>query len=180
MALDATAVRVAGTGEAYFAPEGTAAPTDATTALSATWLGLGYTDPDGLQFTFSRNTSDIDAWQGSKLRVVTNSEPVSVTLALRETKTNTLLFAFGGGTVGANTFTPPVEGVNAVRAFVVDVTDGTLKYRYYFPRVQIAGDVSFQLARTDAISYDLTVGVLANVPKFRLFTNDTSALTPGS
>jgi hypothetical protein len=180
MALDATAVRVAGTGEAYFAPEGTTAPTDATTALNAAFLGLGYTDPDGCQFTFSRNTTDIDAWQGSKLRVVSNSEPVSVTLKLMETKTNTLLFAFGGGTVGANTFTPPVEGVNAVRAFVVDVTDVSLKYRYYFPRAQIAGDVSFQLARTNAVGYDLTVGILANVPKFKIFTNDTAALTPGS
>lgn len=180
MALDATAVRVAGTGEAFFAPEGAAAPTDATTALNAAFLGLGYTDPDGLQFTFSRNTSDIDAWQGSKLRVVTNSEPVSVTLSLRETKTNVLLFAFGGGTVGANHFTPPVEGVNAVRAFVCDVTDGSIKYRYYFPRTQVSGDVSFQLARTDAISYDLTLGVLANTPKWKLFTNDTAALTPGS
>jgi hypothetical protein len=180
MALDANAVRVAGTGEIYFAPTATAAPTDSATGLPVAWLGLGYTSPDGVQFTFSRNTSDIDAWQGSKLRVVTNSEPASCTFALRETKTNTLLFAFGGGTVGANIFTPPVEGTNTIRSMVVDVTDGSLKYRYYFPRVQVAGDVSFQLARTDAVSYSMTVGVLANTPKWQLFTNDTTELVAGS
>lgn len=179
MALDANAVRVAGTGEVYFADTSTAAPTDSTTALSA-WTGLGYTDPNGVQFTFSRNTSDIDAWQGSKLRVVNNSEPVSFTVALRQINTAVLLFAFGGGVVVGNAFTPPAEGTNAIRSAAIDVTDNTLKYRYYFPRVQIAGDVSFTLARTDAITTSLTVGVLSNTPKWKLFTNDTSNLTTGS
>jgi hypothetical protein len=180
MALVSGAVRVAGTGEAYFAAEGATAPTNATSSLDAAYKGLGYTDPDGLSFTFSRNTSDIDAWQGSKLRVLTNAEPVSVTLKLMETKTDVLLFAFGGGTVVSGVFTPPEEGVNAVRAFVVDFTDNTTKYRYYFPRAQVAGDVSFQLARTSGVAYDLTVGILANSPKWKLFTNDTTNLTTGS
>lgn len=180
MALDANAVRVAGTGEVYFAATGTSAPTDSTTALGASWTGLGYTDPNGVQFTFSRNTTDIDAWQGSKLRVVNNSEPVSFTVAFRQINTAVLLFAFGGGTVGANIFTPPAEGTNAIRSAAIDVTDNTIKYRYYFPRVQIAGDVSFTLARTDAITTSLTVGVLSNTPKWQLFTNDTTYLTPGS
>lgn len=180
MALNANAVRVAGTGEIYFADIATAAPTDASTSLSASWSGLGYTTPDGVQFTLSRNTTDVDAWQGSKLRVLTNSEPMSFTCSLRETKTATLLFAFGGGTVGANIFTPPVEGVNAIRSVVVDSSDGSTKLRIYIPRAQISGDVSFTLARTDSIAYDLTVGVLANTPKWQLFTNDTANLTPGS
>lgn len=180
MALDANAVRVAGTGEVYFADTATAAPTDATTSLGASWSGLGYTDPNGVQFTFSRNTSDIDAWQGSKLRVVTNSEPVSFTVALRQITTASLLFAFGGGTVVSGVFTPPSEGTNATRSAAIDVTDNSLKYRYYFPRTQIAGDVSFSLTRTDAITTSLTVGVLANTPKWKLFTNDTTNLTTGS
>jgi len=180
MALNANAVRVAGTGEVYFADIATAAPTDATTALPVAWNGLGYTDPNGVQFTFSNNTSDIDAWQGSKLRVVFNSAPVSFTVALREFKTNTLLFAFGGGVVVSGNFTPPAEGTNAIRSVVVDVTDNTTKLRFYIPRAQIGGDVSFALQRTDAIGLSLTVGVLSNTPKWQLFTNDTTNLTTGS
>jgi hypothetical protein len=180
MSLVTGAVRVAGTGECYYAPEGTSAPTDAATALPVAWKGLGYTSTDGVQFTFSRDTNDINAWQGSKLRVLTNAEPVSFQLTLLETKTDTLLVAFGGGTVVNGNYTPPVEGDNAVRSFAIDTADSATKVRYYFPRAQVSGDVSFNLARTDAVGYALTFGVLANTPKWRLFSNDTTNLVTGS
>lgn len=184
MALSSGAVRVAGTGEVYYAPTGTSAPTDATTSLPVAWKGLGYTSTDGVEFTFSRDTSDIDAWQGTKLRVVTNSEPVSVGFSLMETRTDTLILAFGGGTVisaaGTATYTPPAEGTNTERSMVVDFTDGTNKYRYYFPKVQVEGDVSFTLTDGDAVMYSLTFGVLAGSPKWQLFSNDTTNLTTGS
>lgn len=184
MATNADAVRVAGTGEVYYAPTGTAAPTDATTAMGATWKGLGYTSTDGVQFTFSRDTNDIDAWQGTKLRVVTNSEPATVGFTLMESKTDVLLLAFGGGTVvsagGASTYTPPASGTNSERAMVIDFTDGAKHYRYYFPKVQIEGDLSFSLTRGDAVAYALTFGVLDGSPKWKLFSDDTTNLTTGS
>lgn len=181
MALNAEAVRVAGTGEVYFAAENTAAPTNATSALAADWKGLGYTSTDGVQFTLSRNTTDLDAWQGSKLRVVTNSEPVTLTFRLMETKSETLLLAFGGGTLaGDGTYVPPEEGTNTVRAICVDFTDGTLDYRYYFPRVQVEGDVSFALTRSAEVGYDVTLGVLSvsvGQNRWKLFSDDTTRLT---
>jgi hypothetical protein len=180
MSLTPEAVRVAGTGEVYFAPVGTAAPTDATTALPGAWKGLGYTSPDGVQFNVSRDTNQIDAWQGSKVRVVTNSENLTLQTTLIETKTNTLLVAFGGGTVISGNYTPPEEGENAIRALVVDFTDNDVHYRYYFPRVQVEGDVSFNLTRTDAIGYELTLGVLSSDPRWKLFSDDTTHLVTGS
>jgi hypothetical protein len=180
MALTQEAVRVAGTGEVYFAPTGTAAPTDATTTLPGAWKGLGYTTPDGVQFQLSRDTNQIDAWQGSKVRVVTNSENLTIQTTMIETKTDTLLVAFGGGSVISGIYTPPAEGVNAERALVVDFTDGTTKYRYYFPKVQAEGDLSFNLTRSDALGYEITLGVLTSSPRWKLFTNDTTYLTTGS
>lgn len=184
MALNADAVRVAGTGEIYYAPAGTTAPTDATTALGNSWKGVGYTSPDGVSLTFSRDTTDIDAWQGSKLRVVTNAEPVTLGFTLLETKTDVLLLAFGGGTIvssgGNSTYTPDDEGTNAIRSMCVDFEDGAIRYRYYFARVQVEGDLSIMLARSEAVGYELTFGVLDGEPKWQMFSNDTTRLTTGS
>ena len=181
MALTQGAVRVAGTGEVSIADsDHGSAPTDSTTSLNAAFKGLGYTDTDGVQFQLSRDTGQIDGWQGSKLRVVTNAEPVTVSFKLLETRTDTLLAAFGGGTVGSNNFTPPVEGINKERSLVVDFDDDTLQYRWYFPKAQLEGDISFDLTRGAAVGYDVTFGILANTPKFKLFTNDTTNLTAGS
>lgn len=177
MTLNANAVRVAGTGEVYVAPSATAAPTDATTALPVEWKGLGITTTDGVQFTMSRDTGDIDGWQQSKIRVVTNSEPVSIEFALMETTPETLQAAFGGGAIttagtGEAQFTPPTEGSNAIVSCVVDFFDGDVTYRYYFPRVQVEGDVSFSLTRSDAVAYSVTFGVLAADPKWIMLTDD--------
>jgi hypothetical protein len=177
MTLNPSAVRVAGTGEVYVAPEGTTAPTSATAVLPVAWKGLGITSTDGVQFTMSRDTSDIDGWQMSKIRVVTNSEPVSMEFSLMETSTQALKTAFGGGTVtvaGADEakFTPPKEGENAIVSCIVEFKDADLVYRYYFPRVQVEGEVSFSLTRSDAVSYPVNFGVLANDPKWEMYTND--------
>jgi hypothetical protein len=180
MSLTPEAVRVAGTGEVYFAPVDTAAPTDSVTELPSAWKGLGYTSPDGVQFNVSRDTNQIDAWQGSKVRVVTNSENLTLQTTLIETKTETLLVAFGGGVVIDGDYTPPAEGENAIRSLVVDFTDNDITYRYYFPRVQVEGDVSFNLTRTDAVGYEVTLGVLSSDPRWELFTDDTDHLVTGS
>ena len=186
MTLNANAVRVAGTGEVYVAPVGTAAPTDIAT-IPPEYLGLGITSTDGVQFTMSRDTSDIDGWQQSKIRVVTNSEPVSIEMALMETKPDVLTAAFGGGTIeevplatGNFKFTPPAEGTNTIRTLLVVFVDGGVTYQYHFPRVQVEGDVSFSLTRTDAVQYSTTFGVLANDPKWTMVTDDPELdPTPG-
>lgn len=175
MALDAAQVRVAGTGEVYYAPEGSTAPTDATTVLDAAYKGTGYTTTDGVSFTLSRDTTDLDAWQASRIRILTNSEPVTIGFSLMETTGDNLVLAFGGGTAAAGKFTPPNEGENAIRAMVVEFSDGGFSYRYFFPRVQVQGDLSFALTRTDAVAYELEFGLLApgaGDDRFAIFTDD--------
>lgn len=183
MALNADAVRVAGTGEVYVGPANEAAPTSPTAAPGASYTGLGYTSTDGVAFTFSRDTSDIDAWQGSKVRVVSNAEPASVAFTLIETNLNTLPVVFGGGTVtepsaGVAKFTPPAEGTNTIRSMIVDFDDNGVHYRYYFPRVQIEGDVAFSLTRGQEVGYSMTFGILAASPKWILLTDDENVMLP--
>lgn len=167
MTLNANAVRVAGTGEVYVATAETAAP-DVTATPSVSWTGLGYTSPDGVTFTLSRDTTDIDGWQASRLRVVTNSEPKTLGFTLLQTDKNTLPVVFGGGSITQNgyiaTYTPPAEGTNTVRAILVRFTDGAYTYQYWFSRAQIDGDVTFNLTRSDAVGYALSFAVLADDP----------------
>lgn len=175
MTLNANAVRVAGTGEVFVAAEDTAFPTTPG-APGAGWTGLGYTTTDGVQFTLSRDTTDIDGWQASRLRVVTNSEPKSLAMTLLQSDGHTLPVVFGGGTVTSAgvvaTFSPPAEGTNTVRAMLVRFTDGSYTYDYRFRRVQIDGDVSFSLTRTDAVGYGITFAVLADTTTWDITSDD--------
>lgn len=177
MAADATEVRVAGAGQVFAAPEGSTLPTDVVTALDAAFVDLGYVTTDGVTFTHGRETEDLDAWQGSKVRVLTLSEPVSVGFALMQTSGDALKLAFGGGTLTDNTtyfvFEPPV-GSNAVRALVIEFQDGAKNYRYVIPRAQIQGEVSYTLTNQGALTYPLEFGVLDNTPKWKLITDDAA------
>ena len=168
MTLNANAVKVAGTGEVYIGAADAAAPAIASTPTG----GLGYTTPEGVTFTMSRDTSDIDGWQASKIRTVTNAEPTTVAFTLIQTSQTTLPVVFGGGTATAIGYTPPAEGTNTVRSMTVRFVDGSYTYQYHFPRVQIEGDVSFSLTRSDAVGYGITFGVLANTPRWTLATDD--------
>lgn len=178
MPINADEVRVAGAGHVYVAPAGTALPTSPTSALSAAWTDLGYVTEDGVTFTFSRETTDLNAWQGDKLRVLTTAEPAEVSFALMQSNDVTLPIVFGGGTVtepssGSYLFTPPAAGTNTERALVVEFSDGdSIDYRYCISRVQISGEVSFTLTRGEALSYPLTFGILDDDPKYTILTND--------
>lgn len=179
MPINADEVRVAGAGHVYVAPAGTALPTSPSAALSAAWTDLGYVTEDGVTFTFNRETTDLNAWQGDKLRVLTTAEPAEVSFALMQSNDLTLPIVFGGGTVteessGVYKFTPPASGTNTERALVVEFSDNTINYRYCISRVQISGEVSFTLTRGEALSYPLTFGILDDDPKYVILTDDSA------
>ena len=177
MAIDASEVRVAGYGHIYVAPEGTTLPVDVETPMTADWVDLGYATTDGVTFTFSRETEDLDAWQGDKIRVLSLKEPKTAEFTLMQTDQDTITTALGGGewvdAGGLGTFTPPEMGDNAVRAMVVEYEDGpNIKYRYCFARVQQEGDVEMTLNREGAVEYPMTMGVLEADPAYTILTND--------
>ena len=176
MALDGTQVRVAGTGNVYFAPTGSTLPTDTATALDAAFVDGGYISEDGVSFTLGRETEDLNAWQGSKIRVITTAEPKSVEFTLMQSNKENLPFILGGGTVGGTggeySYTPPAKGVNEERAMVVEFADSSITYRYVFPRVQLEGETSFSLTSSGAVEYPTTWGVLDNDPVYMIYTDD--------
>ena len=182
MAISADEVRVAGTGRVYTAPKGTALPTTVDSALPAEWTDLGYVTTDGVSFTFSRETEDLAAWQGDKIRVLSLSEPKMVEFTLMQTDAAVLETAFGGGTVetdaGVTTYTPPLRGENVERSMVIEFLDDDITYRYAFGRVQQEGDVNFVLTREGAVEYPVTFGVLEATPAYTIITNDPAMEAP--
>lgn len=65
--MDASQVTVGSakvTGAVFVAPEGTALPTDATTALSNSFKLLGFTSDAGVQISESSSSDEIRAWEG--------------------------------------------------------------------------------------------------------------------
>lgn len=180
MAITADEVRVAGAGRVWVAPASSTLPTDSTTALDAAFVDLGYVTEDGVSFSFSRETENLNAWQGDKLRVLSTEEPAEVSFALMQSNYDILPIALGGGTVtepvadsGEFKYTPPAKGTNTERTMVIEFNDGeSIHYRYVLPRVQIEGEVSFTLQRGEALTYPLTFGVLDADPKYEIFTDD--------
>ena len=184
MALDGTQVRVAGAGHVYIGETSAAAPTDTATALAADWKDLGFVTEDGVSFTFGRETEDLNSWQQDKVRVLTLRAPKNVEFALMQSSKDVLTTAFGGGTVtttpsagsgpAEHKFTPPGDDVNATRSLLIEFSDGDVVYRYYFPRVQVEGEVAFTLTRSGAVTYPINFGVLAHTPAYEIFSNDTA------
>ena len=68
-------------GAVYRAPLGTALPTDATTALSSAYVGLGFVSEDGLENENELEVSEIKAWGG--LTVYRSLNGLNDTFALK-------------------------------------------------------------------------------------------------
>ena len=58
------------TGAVRNAPLGTTPPTNATTALPAGWIDLGYIGEDGVTETLTRDTEKKKAWGGATVKVL--------------------------------------------------------------------------------------------------------------
>lgn len=63
-----TPLQSATTGAVAVAPEGTAMPADARTALTSAWDDSGYVSEDGLSVTITRSTTPIKDWSKQNVR----------------------------------------------------------------------------------------------------------------
>jgi hypothetical protein len=178
MALEALHVTVAGTGAVWVAPEGTAMPVDLADPI-APWEDVGYVGEDGVSFTFSRDQEEINAWQAAEpVRIMITNEPKTIEYELLEFDRETLLLAFRGGAftettpgVPPYTYTPPDPGASDVRAMLIDGKDGDSTFRFGFPRVQLQGDLTFALLRTDAVRLAMEFGVLSSTEKWTIISD---------
>lgn len=150
-------------GAVHRAVAGTAAPTDATTALAAAFKDLGYCSEDGLVNSNSPSVTNIKAWGGDIVLPIQEEKEDTFQLTLIESLNDEVLKAVYGsdnvsGTLAAGLTVianadEPEEGVWAIDMIM---NGGALK-RVVIPKGKITeiGDISY--TDTDAVGYEITI-----------------------
>ena len=155
-------------GAVYRAVAGTAAPTDATTALANTFKALGYCSEDGLVNSNSPSSTDIKAWGGDTVLTIQEEKTDTFQLTLIESLNIEVLKAVYGSTNVSGTLTgtsgltvtanakEPEEGVWAIDLVM---NSNTVK-RIVIPKGKISeiGDISY--TDSDAVGYEVTITAL--------------------
>lgn len=181
MVLNATQVRVGFTGQVYKAPPGTTPPPDATTALNAAFVGLGYVSEDGVMENWDDSVDNIVAWQNATtVRSATTESTGTVAFTLIQTNADILETFHRGSAV-----TEPVPGefqidVKPIVAdpsmWVVDVVDGLKLIRILLGNAEVTERGEIPYANGQAIGYPLTITVYpdANGNLMQKFSNDVA------
>lgn len=182
MAQDAGDVRVAGEANIYLAPLATAFP-DFEVAPIAPWVDLGFVTPDGITATFGREVNEIYAMQSAEpIRVIATKLPKTIGFNMMQQGRNQLLLALGGGAftledVGVYRYEPPEPSVVDERAMILQIVDGTNKYRWHYVRTQNREGVEHKYLREDAATFPVSMQILeptTSVKPFYMLTDDTA------
>lgn len=184
MANDPTQVIVAGDATLYVATAGTALAVPAGLAAPGTaWLDAGYLHEDGATFTLSRTTEDINVWQDQDpVRTIITAFTKSIATTLRQWNPTNIKFALGGGSVvlggtaAFGTYFYPAPDENTAWAVILDTKDGGYTTRFYYPRVQIGGDLEVALGRTDSMNLPINMRTLSAATKPEIRSNLPSFL----
>lgn len=155
--LDATQIRVAGTGAIWKAPVGSAAPTDSVTALDPAFHNLGFA-ANGFTVTPSLKTTPVTGWQSLQpLRNIITELTRKLAFELQQSNVDTVALAWGGtvvpGTGGAYTVNIPDEVASFEYSFVCDWSDGSMNQRIYIPRASLITLPTITATRTKETSY---------------------------
>jgi hypothetical protein len=166
--LNASEIRVAGTGTVYVAPAHTAAPADFTTASwGAPWVNLGYTTSDGVKFIKKDKLDPVDTWQSvAPVRYVFADRDFSVKFAMLQINADTLPFFFSSGpaTAGATSFAIAAAPSVDERALGIEFSDGKeIKHRFYIPRGAVTETDETSITRSSAIKLGVTFTALTPI-----------------
>lgn len=166
MALTTSEVRVAVSGEVSVGPTATTAPTDATTALAAGFLGLGYISEDGITETPEISIDDITAWQNAKVvRSVVTAAKVTYEFQLIQTNKNVVEAALGTTvtqSVPMGTYTFDAGATGGRKSWVFNIIDGALIKRIYIAEGEVTDRGEIVYASGEPIGYGLTVTAYTN------------------
>ena len=149
-------------GAVYVAPKGTTLPTDATTALSASFTNLGYVSDAGLENSNDMNISSIKEWGGLIVYQSLDEFTDQFKLTLIEAKSiDVLKAAYGDDNVTESSGTIHVE-VNAddphERVWVFElVLRGGIAKRIVVADGAVTSRDAITYTASDAVGYGLTI-----------------------
>lgn len=151
-------------GAVYRAPLGTALPTDATTALAAAFLDMGYISEDGVTNSNSPDTEKIRAWGGQVVLIVSTEKPDTFKLTFLESlNENVLKTVYGDANVTVDAQAGTINVVANAEAledhvYVIDMAlrGGAMK-RVVIPSGALSelGDIVYK--DDEAIGYEVTL-----------------------
>lgn len=151
-------VKVAVSGAFSFAPTGSAAPTNATTALDTAYQSVGYISEDGVTETRDRSTTNIIAWQNADtVRTVVTESSITIQFVGIESNANMIGLYYGAtvATDGSVEIVPASTGGR--RACVLDFVDGTDAVRMYLPEAELSETGDQVMASGEPVGYDVTI-----------------------
>lgn len=150
-------------GAVYRAPAGTAAPTNATTALPAAFQCLGYVSDEGVTNANSRETEEIKAWGGDTVANPQTGKTDTLQMILIEfLNVEALKAYFGDGNVTgtlASGITVKSNSQELERAvWVVEmIAAGGYPHRYVIPDGKVNETEDITYVDSDVAGLGLTV-----------------------
>lgn len=167
MAIDATKIKVAGSGAIWKAPTGTVLPSDSVAAYAAGFVNLGWISDGGFEVDQSLKTKNVMGWQSVEvLRVVNTSIERSVKFSALESNKETVQLAWGGAAIIAGSsgaYTVDLPAAQLINEFIlgIDWFDGSTTQRILIKRAVLKSLPKVKFSRQDAINYDFEIMALA-------------------
>jgi hypothetical protein len=162
MAGDTTNPRVWLNGDVYTSPVGTAAPTTVTAAWASPWSPVGLLSEDGLVESRSQTSTDFYAWGGILIRTVRSKKTRSFKVTCLEDNDDVFGLVNPGSTAatatGLTTRTVKTPGSD-IRAFGIEIADGTTIKRRSIPRAEVVDVSDVTFADASVTGFELTVNV---------------------
>jgi len=165
MTLVSGQVRVAGTGELFLAPVGTALPTAVDTPLNVAFNGYGYTTDDGVKLAKSINRDGVAAWQSATpVRNIITSQEFTIEATFLQSNKDILKLWLNSGDFASDGGTGfradvPVDPIGAQYAMVLEWKDGTITSRLVVAKVEVTDTGDVTVAR-EAQSFPVTLSAL--------------------
>lgn len=152
-------------GAVWFAPAGTVAPTDATTALGAEFESAGYISEDGVTNAIETDSEEIKAWGGDVVMTPQTSRSEKFTMTFIEGNEVTYGVVFGKENVKTTAdggFTIVHNGKEREeRVMVVEtVLTGNKVKRQVIPRAKVTEIGEITYVDNEPISYETTISAL--------------------
>jgi hypothetical protein len=155
-------------GAIYHAAAGSTLPTDASAALDAAFVQLGYVSDDGLTNTNAPDSDNVQAWGGDIVKTLLKSKEDTFKFTLIESLNVEVLKAIYGddnvsGSISTSTgiTVKANSAVNDSSAWVVEmVLNGDILKRVVIPNAMLSdlGDVTYK--DDEAIGYEATITAL--------------------
>lgn len=169
--------------DVYAGPVGTTAPTDTTTALNVAFEALGLLSEDGASMSSDQDSTDMWAWGGILVRTIRSKN--KKTFKVTALEDNPVVFGLvnpGSSAVtatGTTTRTIKTPTANP-QAFVIELTDGTVKKRIVIPKGEVSEVAEVTLSDTEMTAYELTISIYAasDGTQYLEITDDAQAVVP--